>query len=1334
MIWFTLFLFAASFLLTVLLAPDPKHENARAGNLGDIKFPQVSEGSPVPLVFGKVRLRAPNCIWYGHFTTKPVGERVKTGWFSSKIKIKGYKYYVSFHLALCTGPSVTLKKIWIDKRNVYSSAVGVGNGALIHLNKPNLFGGDKRGGGFVGYFSYYSGEFTNAADTYLQTRLGNDIPGYVGIANILFRHVYIGTSPTLRSISFEVERYPDNLGLGSGRIIGDDLSLMEILYSALTEKWGGIGLATSLIDDTSLTSAASTLSTEQNAMSIAIQSGNTGKSVIQEILRQADGILYQDPVTGKIVVKLIRDDYVVGNLPVFDESNVVSVSSLRHSTWAETHNQVRVTFNYRTKKYQEAAALAQDMANINAQGGRVRSLTLSFPGVTVPGLAVFLATRELSQVSVPLFSATFETTREAYQLKPGDPFVLSWDEYNISEMVMRVQRFDLGELVQGRIVMEALQDQFTAANLLFAAPDATLWDPLDRDVVQIQYYELFESPYFFLNRIEDFVVQDDKSYLWCLPKQEEPNLRFDLAVSDDAWDQDTTIELSYQHFPDQCVLVGDIYENMGCRYNKLTKVVVTLPFPDEDIFLDTTAVNDIRVDGHNLFIMNGEIFAYETFTDNGDGTYDLEDVYRALLDTTRLDHVDGDMIYFLNDINFLSENPRIEQDLLYYRLLAYSRLDAHDFDDIGGTYEVTSLVVTAGGSGYAADEVLTVVGGTSTTAATIRVDTVDGSGEVLTATVVEPGQYSVQASSPVSVTGGSGSSATFTLTWTTVASGQFTTVQRADLPMPPDALVIETQRGLIEHTETNSIDITDFDERNRTSPDQVVLMTDSGDTPETSTTYNARFYLDDVEIDEQTGLTYASLPISFTGLVGSGVARIELEAERPGSLVSFTVDSLIFNYNNYQNLGSELLTNGDFEVGISTGWTTVSGTWDDEFTAWPLDAVRTPGGPTTDEHVVTTGTTNELRQDHTIGADSGKQAILRAYKGGKVAGVTGQLVVELRDASSALDTISTPLEAVSEVGQWELIEIPLPLRSDATIVRTRLIAPAADSVWDNISLKVNSVTPTATPFLYDNITGLTVEGAWGLRQMDSGYSGALVRIRDTYDNSESDIGFDTDGNLDPFFVKGEARVVKLYDQSGNSADLEQTVEADQPRLKWLLTQTGRPWIDFENDEQLLDQTAGTSRPYMVARPNMLIAGTHTTSQSGDSYLCVIQEDESFSDPYLRWGLSPNGSNWQYAYNGTRTNVAGNQNPYTGDNVWFMDYQQGYLYHNDDATNVGSWTAVNITYPSDTRLRLGRNDSTGTEYPWDGEFTELCIFSGTIAAGDRQTIMEDVADYWFNLSV
>ena len=79
---------------------------------------------------------------------------------------------------------------------------------------------------------------------------------------------------------------------------------------------------------------------------------------------------------------------------------------------------------------------------------------------------------------------------------------------------------------------------------------------------------------------------------------------------------------------------------------------------------------------------------------------------------------------------------------------------------------IWSSSITSGGTGYTVNDVLTVVGGTflGGTAQQIRVTTVSA-GVITAASVVNFPTYTALPTNPVSVTGGTGSGATFTLTW-----------------------------------------------------------------------------------------------------------------------------------------------------------------------------------------------------------------------------------------------------------------------------------------------------------------------------------------------------------------------------------------------------------------------------------------------------------------------------------------------------------------------------------------------------------------------------------------
>lgn len=73
-----------------------------------------------------------------------------------------------------------------------------------------------------------------------------------------------------------------------------------------------------------------------------------------------------------------------------------------------------------------------------------------------------------------------------------------------------------------------------------------------------------------------------------------------------------------------------------------------------------------------------------------------------------------------------------------------------------------SATIISGGSGYSVNDTITLVGGTFTTAATLNVDTIDGGGAITSVSITSPGEgYTQNPTAPISVTGGTGTLATF---------------------------------------------------------------------------------------------------------------------------------------------------------------------------------------------------------------------------------------------------------------------------------------------------------------------------------------------------------------------------------------------------------------------------------------------------------------------------------------------------------------------------------------------------------------------------------------------
>src|SRR5210317_992962 len=123
---------------------------------------------------------------------------------------------------------------------------------------------------------------------------------------------------------------------------------------------------------------------------------------------------------------------------------------------------------------------------------------------------------------------------------------------------------------------------------------------------------------------------------------------------------------------------------------------------------------------------------------------------------------------------------------------------------------------------------------------------------------------------------------------------------------------------------------------------------------------------------------------------------------------------------------------------------------------------------------------------------------------------------------------------------------------------------------------------TAVSYLLDSYTGAT--GAYSLRQLSSTATNA-IRVRRASDNTEQDIGFDTNGELDTsalatFATGTDAFIRTWYSQTGSN-DGTMTVTGNQPKIYdsvtgVLVDGNSKPIAEFTSNMEMLIPSAAAS--------------------------------------------------------------------------------------------------------------------------------------------------------------
>ena len=679
-----LLILGATMAFTFLTKKGQKSDRNKPAGLGDFNFPTATEVRPIPVVVGKVKHKAPNCIWYGDLKSEPIYQKVPNpltfGITKKKVETGQYRYYVGMDLALCHG-LVRLREFLIDDKSVWTGDLTFGT---IQFDKSDLFGGEKKEGGYAGTFDFYGGTETQTYNPYVQTKNPTKkMPHYRGISHIVqrgassggllstatqtFNYIlnlgggglskvlngYVGISANLRPYSFILQRNPDHLGQTAYTEINDgDANPIEWLFEVMTNKKYGMGIAPELIYLPAFQAAALVCFNEGLGCSVLWDTSRPCQDVVNDIVNLVDGACFQDRSLGLWVVRLARKDYVDADLFVFNEDNITEFTDFGINTLDEAPNHHIVAYIDKQNGYNERHAEFKNLAQFRNAGGEPIQKDLDFYGVCDPQEAADLAFRESKNDSIPLAKASFKTGRVAHWVRPLSVFKYARPSRGIAPVVMRCMKVDDGKFYDGEISIECLQDinsiQGTAT---FTPPAPTGWQLPNAGALAVPHSYLTEQPFLF---------SGDGARLWGFAERAGSNQSFDLFVSEDAGASFAAREQAADFAP-----VGTLLNAYNATNPVDTSNSLIINFGADMNRLGNVAAADV-MRGANLALIadTGEIIGFQTITDNSNGTVTLNNIWRGLLDTVVSKHAAGARIWFFSEGQaFPEENYALSQNL-----------------------------------------------------------------------------------------------------------------------------------------------------------------------------------------------------------------------------------------------------------------------------------------------------------------------------------------------------------------------------------------------------------------------------------------------------------------------------------------------------------------------------------------------------------------------------------------------------------------------------------------------------------------------------------------------
>lgn len=483
--------------------------------------------------------------------------------------IIGFRYSFAIHMGICRGPVNELieirvgdKTAWQGRKNPDTVAApppdpippdwdlddvldNVYSGLWFFINAGDLFGGDKGEGGILGTIELAFGKPDQQLFpglTYLFSP--GPKPAYRGVFTAIFNGQVCSMNPYPKPWAFRVRRttrgwdgetwYPEKCLIVLTRPMAasevrsqPDIHAMNpahMLYECLTNHEWGRGLDPIRLDTASFVKAADRLYDEKFGLCLRWVRRDSIRTFMQFVLDHIGASMFNDRVTGKITLKLIRNDYVRDDLPLYEaDTGLLSVDEAPVAALGPVVNECKVTYvDPITNKEQSVAV--HNLGAMQATGGVFHSIQRNFPGIPTADLALRVAQRELRVNAVGLRRFKVKLDRRAWKLVPGGVFRIRDRSRGIEDTVLRIGRIESGTLSNGTITITAMNDVFSFP--LSSYTDQQPNVPPPTFIPQPALSEVFEVPYVSLARYVPQAsfpyIGDDAGFVGMVVRRPDP--------------------------------------------------------------------------------------------------------------------------------------------------------------------------------------------------------------------------------------------------------------------------------------------------------------------------------------------------------------------------------------------------------------------------------------------------------------------------------------------------------------------------------------------------------------------------------------------------------------------------------------------------------------------------------------------------------------------------------------------------------------------------------------------------------------------------------------------
>jgi len=573
----------------------------------------------------------------------------------------GYRYFMSMGMGLCRGPINEIVAVKVGDEFVWGDG-GESDEDTLYINSPWIFGGDKKEGGVMGPLTVKMGKadqeagsmrilaelkstVASAATTVLSAMsyiLGVPrVPGMRGVVTAWFDGYLCANNPYPKTWAFRLRRsdegwfndnpwYPEKalIQLSAGAIHA--MNAAHIIYECSTNKEWGKGEDPSALDEDSFILTANTLCNEGFGLCFFWSRQDDIDEFIKTVINHVGASYYTDRETGKMCLRLIRNDYVVDDLPLFEPgSGLLDVEEDQSASGSTAYNEVIVKYRNPVTNKDESVR-AENPASFAAIGEHI-STTVDYPGLPTKELGSRVAERELGIQASNLRKYRVRLDRRAWRLYPGAVFRIRDLSKGIGMTILRVGEVNDGTLDNGAIEVFAMQDVFGMPTTSYVKPQPPTWVAPSTEALPSPAVHLEEMTFREVSRL----ASDEITFL-----DPENNSALEAMAA-----RPTSAALNYALYTKAA---GEEYVNVG-EFDWAPTAILSEALSKwgsvvrvhEQTGIDSDVVGTVALIGAEQVLVTA--IEYES-----DGVVKLT-VGRGAVDTVPVAHATGDRVWFPQD-------------------------------------------------------------------------------------------------------------------------------------------------------------------------------------------------------------------------------------------------------------------------------------------------------------------------------------------------------------------------------------------------------------------------------------------------------------------------------------------------------------------------------------------------------------------------------------------------------------------------------------------------------------------------------------------------------------